>query len=93
MKKRPSFTLCIIMDLLGCATYLFPVAGEWFDVLWAPISAFVFYRLFSGNIGKIGSIVNLVEELLPFIDIIPTFTIGYFISGKEPKRISGTIPT
>jgi hypothetical protein len=77
MKPAPTLIFCLIMDLLGCATYLLPGLGEWFDVIWAPVSAFIFYRSFKGNTGKIGSLINLAEELLPFTDIIPTFTIGY----------------
>jgi hypothetical protein len=65
------------MDLLGSATYLLPGLGEWFDILWAPISAFIFYRSFGGKTGKIGSIINFAEEILPFTDFIPTFTLGY----------------
>jgi hypothetical protein len=77
MKPQPTLIFCLLMDFLGSATYFLPGTGEWFDLLWAPLSAFIFYRSFGGKTGKIGSIINLVEELLPFTDIIPTFTLGY----------------
>jgi len=77
MKSKPSLLFCLIMDLLGSASYLLPGVGEWFDVLWAPISAFIFYRAFGGKTGKIGSIINFLEEAIPFTDIIPTFTLAY----------------
>ena len=86
VEKLPSLTFCIVMDLLGMATYALPFLGEWGDVLWAPISAFVFYRSFGGMTGAIGSMVNLVEELVPFMDFFPTFTIGYFYTKHKMKK-------
>lgn len=67
------------MDLIGSASYFVPGMGEWLDIAWAPISAYIFYRSFGGKTGAIGSIINFAEEVLPFVDIIPTFTIAYFI--------------
>jgi hypothetical protein len=77
MRKSPSIIICIIMDLLGSATYFLPGMGEWFDIIWAPLSAFIFARSFGGKIGKIGSFINFAEEILPFTDLIPTFTLAY----------------
>lgn len=78
MKNSPSLWVCILLDVVGSMSYIFPVVGEWTDVIWAPFVAFLFYRLFGGKMGKVGAVVSFVEEILPFIDIIPTFTIGYF---------------
>ncbi|MGC3978784.1 MAG: hypothetical protein QM751_11475 [Paludibacteraceae bacterium] len=87
MQKLPKLSFCILMDLLGVATYALPFWGEWGDIIWAPLSAFIFYRTFGGMTGAIGSMVNFVEELVPFADIIPTFTIGYFyIKYKTGKQ-------
>lgn len=66
------------MDLLGYATYIIPVIGEWGDIVWAPISAYLFYRAFGGGLGIIGGVVNFIEELLPGLDFIPSFTIAWF---------------
>ncbi len=78
MKIKPTLAFCIIMDVLGSATFLLPGLGEWFDILWAPISALLFRKSFGGRVGRIGSVINFAEEILPFTDIIPTFTIAYF---------------
>lgn len=86
IEKMPSLAFCIVMDLLGMATYALPLFGEWGDIVWAPISAFVFYRTFGGMTGAIGSMVNLAEELIPFLDIMPTFTIGYFFTKYKMKK-------
>ncbi|HEY5590418.1 MAG TPA: hypothetical protein VIK55_05315 [Paludibacter sp.] len=77
MNSKPTLVFCLLMDVFGSATYLLPGIGEWFDLLWAPLSAFVFYRSFGGKVGRIGSFINFAEEILPFTDIIPTFTLGY----------------
>ena len=77
MRPKPSLILCIFMDMIGYLTYLLPVIGEWGDIIWAPISAFIFYKIFGGKTGKVGAFISFAEELLPFVDFIPTFTIGY----------------
>lgn len=74
------------MDAFGSLTYLAPALGEWADIAWAPISAYLFLKYFGGKVGKIGSMINLVEELLPFTDFIPTFSIAYFVRRYENKN-------
>ncbi len=81
--KNPSLILCIILDIIGCASYIFPSIAEFSDAVWAPISAFIFYKMFGGKTGKIGSLVQFTEEILPFTDFIPTFTLGYFFKKYE----------
>ena len=75
-KPLPPLYQAVILDLVGMASYLFPVMGEWVDVAWAPLSAWLFLRLFGGRVGTFGAIVNFTEEILPFTDFIPTFTIA-----------------
>lgn len=87
--KNPSLLFCIIMDLIGCASYLLPGAGELFDIVWAPISAFIFYRAFGGRKGLYGGLFNFVEEILPGLDFIPTFTIVWlwnYFTKKLPSH-------
>ncbi|MCW3462454.1 hypothetical protein [Chitinophaga nivalis] len=78
-KYTPNLWICIIMDLLGCASYAVPVLGEVGDFVWAPISAFIFYRMFGGSIGTFGGVFNFIEELFPGTDFIPTFTISWIL--------------
>jgi hypothetical protein len=77
-KPLPSLAFCILMDAIGCASYLFLGVAEFVDIIWAPISAFIFYKTFGGRVGQIGSVLNFIEEALPGTDVIPTFTIAYF---------------
>jgi hypothetical protein len=83
MKKQPSLIFCLLMDLIGMATYAIPLLGEFGDTLWAPVSAFIFYKTFGGTKGMIGGAFNFLEEILPGFDFIPTFTIMYFMTAKK----------
>jgi hypothetical protein len=76
-KYTPSLLVCVIMDLLGCASYAVPLFGEVSDVIWAPISAIIFYRMFGGTLGTFGGLFNFMEELFPGLDFIPTFTLSW----------------
>ncbi len=75
----PNISICILMDLMGMASYTLPAIGETFDLIWAPISGFIFYKLFGGRLGLIGGVLDFLEEILPFTDVIPSFTIAWFI--------------
>src|SRR3954454_3402009 len=74
-KQSPSLLLCIVMDIIGYASFAIPVFGELSDVVFAPISAIIFYKMFGGWKGAFGGIFNFAEEILPFTDFIPTFSI------------------
>ena len=75
----PSLSFCIVMDLIGCLSFAVPGIGEFSDVIWAPISAMIFFKSFGGRFGATGAVLNFVEEALPFTDFIPTFTIAHFM--------------
>lgn len=70
--------LCVLLDLVGYFSYAIPLIGEFFDVIWAPISGIILMSLFKGKSGKIGGTIEFVEELIPFTDFIPTFTLTWF---------------
>lgn len=88
-KKRPSLLFCILMDLVGYATYAVPFLGEFADIIWAPISSLIFMTTFGGWKGVLGGFGNFVEELLPGTDFIPSFTIMWFIHQTQKKE--GTV--
>jgi hypothetical protein len=75
----PNIGLCIAMDLIGMASFIFPGMGEFADIIWAPISGYIFFKLFGGRLGMIGGVLDFLEEIIPFTDIIPSFTIAWFI--------------
>jgi hypothetical protein len=83
-----SLIFCVLMDLLGYATYAIPGVGEFGDIIWAPISALIFYRTFGGWKGAFGGLFNFVEEIMPGLDFIPSFTIMWFIQRmKKPQQV------
>jgi hypothetical protein len=83
MKKQPSLALCILMDLIGMATYTIPFLGEFADIIWAPLSGLIFYQMFGGWRGALGGVFSFIEEILPGVDFIPTFTIAWFLQRKK----------
>ena len=68
------------------ASYIFPFLAEFSDIVWAPISALIFNKLFGGRLGAIGGVLNFLEEIIPLTDIIPSFTIAWFIRKNAIER-------
>ena len=87
----PSLAACIAMDLAGMASYAIPVLGEIIDIAWAPVSAAIYLKMFGVRKGMLGGIFNFVEELLPGLDIIPTFTISWFLLYSKSRKETYTI--
>ena len=88
--KSPSLLLCLAMDMIGFASYALPGWGEFSDIIWAPLSAIIFYKLFGGWKGAAGGILNFIEEIFPGLDFIPSFTIMWILRryGKNEKPLS-----
>jgi hypothetical protein len=85
-KKLPSLKVCILLDAIGCLSYILPFLGEFTDLIWAPLSGFIFYFLFGNKLGAMGGVFSFFEELFPGLDFIPTFTISYFIRKREIEK-------
>lgn len=73
-EKTRNLVLGLLFDALGMLSFSIPFVGEFGDVVWAPISGLLMTLLYKGKSGKTAAIVSVAEELLPFTDIIPTFT-------------------
>lgn len=69
--------LCILLDAMGMLSFSILMLGESSDVVWAPIAAFIFKRMFRGPLGIYGSLFTFIEEIFPFSDVVPTFTIAW----------------
>ncbi|MEP7279020.1 MAG: hypothetical protein ABI813_10280 [Bacteroidota bacterium] len=87
-KKQPSLIFCIIMDVLGYATYAIPGLGELGDIIFAPVSAIIFFFMFGS---WKGALFNFTEEILPGTDFIPSFTIAWFWQYFTLKKTAATI--
>jgi hypothetical protein len=85
-RKTTKLILGIVFDLIGMLSYLIPGIAETLDIVWAPISGFLLVAMYKGYTGKVAGIIGFLEEILPFTDIIPTFTLTWiyqYIFKKE----------
>ena len=79
-KNYKKLGLSIILDIIGFVPIPF------LDLAWAPISGYIMTRMYKGTKGKVGGVISFFEEIFPFSDIIPTFTLMWiytYIIKKE----------
>jgi hypothetical protein len=76
--KKTKLLLSLVFDGIGMLSYVVPVFAESIDVVWAPISGILLMLMYKGTVGKIAGLFGAIEELIPFTDVIPTFTITWF---------------
>lgn len=82
LSKNKKLALSILFDVIGMLTF--------FDIIWAPASAYLMSKMYKGNKGKIAGVVSFIEEIIPGFDIIPTFTIMWlltYVFNKKEKPI------
>ena len=89
--KYQKLALSILFDAFGYISYLIPGLGELSDIIWAPASAYLMTKMYKGNKGKIAGAVAFIEEILPGLDVVPTFTLMWlftyvFSSSKDKKK-------
>jgi hypothetical protein len=86
--KNRKLMIGILLDLVGMATFLLPALGEVTDIIWAPIAGYMMTRMYKGFSGKMAGIFTFLEEIIPFTDVIPSFTLMWIYTyvikgGKE----------
>ena len=91
--KINKLILCLLLDVVGYVSFTIPFVGEFSDIIWAPIAAIISYKMFGQKCGKYTALATFTEELLPFTDIIPSFTIFCLLFdwmgvGNDKKTIS-----
>jgi hypothetical protein len=84
-KSNFQLVMCLMLDGIGMITYLIPGITEWFDMFWAPLAALIYWMMFGGLKGFIGSMFVFVEEVLPLTDMIPSFTLSWLIRQKRNR--------
>ena len=75
--KTRDRVLGILFDTIGMLSFSVPLIGEFSDVIWAPFAGFLMTWMYKGTVGKVGGVVTFLEEILPFSDFIPTFTLTW----------------
>ncbi|MFV7234242.1 hypothetical protein [Flavobacterium sp. ZB4R12] len=77
----------ILFDAIGMLSFTVPFVGEFSDVVWAPIAGYLMTTMYKGTVGRVGGVFTFLEEILPFSDVIPTFTLtwiyNYWIKNKN----------
>ncbi|CAH0335280.1 hypothetical protein FVB9288_00915 [Flavobacterium sp. CECT 9288] len=85
--KTRNLVLGILFDAIGMLSFTIPLLGEFSDVVWAPLAGFLMTWMYKGKIGKVGGVLTFLEEIIPFTDFIPTFTLTwiytYLIKNKN----------
>lgn len=79
---------CILLDGVGYLSYSVLGIGEVIDVVWAPLAAWINYRLFREEAGTGGALFTFIEEALPGTDFIPSFTLTWiysYVIGRKSK--------
>ena len=92
-EKYKKLAKCILLDAVGMVSFSIPVVGPFLDIIWAPVAASISYKMFGDKKGKYTSLITFVEEILPITDVIPSFTIFWFLFdflgiGKEKSHVS-----
>lgn len=89
--KYKKLAASIVFDALGYVSFIIPGLGEMIDLAWAPASAWLMTKMYKGKAGKIGAAVAFIEEAMPGLDVIPTFTLmwlyTYVFKTKEEETI------
>lgn len=76
--KYKLLLLSILFDGVGMLSFAIPFIGEFSDIIWAPLSAFLIYKMYGGILGKGVGIISFVEEIGIFgTDFLPTFTLTW----------------
>lgn len=78
--------LGLLLDGVGMISFTIPLIGEFSDVIWAPVAAFIMTRMYKGRVGRLASVMTFIEEALPFTDIIPSFTLTWIYTYYFQRR-------
>lgn len=89
-KKYKHLFLGLLFDGIGMLSFALPLIGNFSDVLWAPLAGWLMTRMYKGRIGQAAGVVAFIEEIIPGLDVVPTFTImwiyTYLIKKSSPKE-------
>ncbi|MCD0469023.1 hypothetical protein [Flavobacterium sp. JAS] len=69
--------LGLLLDEIGMISFTIPLLGEFSDVIWAPVAAFIMTKMYKGRVGKVAGVLTFLEEIIPFTDVIPSFTLTW----------------
>ena len=89
--KIKNLFLGLLFDAVGMLSFAVPLIGDFSDIIWAPLSAWLMTRMYKGRIGQAAGVVSFIEEIIPGLDIIPAFTImwlyTYVFKGSKKDKV------
>lgn len=90
-KKYQKLLLGLLFDGIGMLSFLVPFIGDFSDVIWAPLAGWLMTRLYKGKIGQAAGVFAFIEEIIPGLDVIPSFTImwiyTYLLKSSKKGKI------
>jgi len=90
-KRTQNLLLGLLFDAIGMSSLLIPAFGDVLDVVWAPLAGWLMTRMYKGKQGQAAGVITFIEELVPGLDVIPTFTLmwiyTYLLSRRKVKEI------
>ncbi|EAR01183.1 hypothetical protein [Maribacter sp. HTCC2170] len=88
-KKYQTLLLGLLFDGIGMLSFVVPLIGDFADVIWAPLAGWLMTQLYKGKVGQAAGVFTFIEEIIPGLDVVPTFTImwiyTYVLKGKKKK--------
>ena len=85
--KHKKLAYSILFDAIGYLSFVIP----FLDIGWAPLSAYLMTKMYKGKTGKIAGAIAFIEEAMPGMDIIPTFTLMWIYSFVLKSKSKETI--
>ena len=85
--RNRDLILGLLFDGIGMLSFSIPLIGEFSDVVWAPIAGFLMTWMYKGRIGKVAGVFAFLEEIIPFTDVIPSFTLTWIYNYWIKKKV------
>ena len=88
--KYKKLFMGLLFDGVGMLSFAIPLIGDFSDIIWAPLAAWLMTRMYKGKVGQGAGIITFLEEIIPGLDVIPTFTIMWFYTYVFKKSAQKT---
>jgi len=89
--KYKKLFLGLLFDGIGMLSFVVPFIGDFTDIIWAPIAAWLMTRMYKGRAGQAAGVITFIEEIVPGFDVIPMFTImwvyTHVFKGSKKEQI------
>ncbi|TRX40800.1 hypothetical protein [Flavobacterium restrictum] len=85
--RNKKLMLGLLLDGIGMLSFTIPLIGEFSDVVWAPLAGFLMTMMYNGRVGKVAGVLTFLEEIIPFTDVIPSFTLTWFYTYCIKKNV------